>query len=105
MRRFAFRLALALGMTVRDLLQKIGSDELSEWMAFYELEPFGEFRADFRGGLIAATFANVHRSPHTRPFAPDDFMPFIKRQSPPDPSQQNIRQFKAMFAHKLKKHG
>jgi len=32
-------------------------------------------------------------------------MPFIKKHSPPDQSQQNIRQFKAMFAHRLKKHG
>jgi len=33
-------------MPVRELLARIGSDELTEWMAFYQLEPFGDMRAD-----------------------------------------------------------
>ncbi len=102
-----FRLALALGMPVRELLGRIGSDELTEWMAFYQLEPFGDMRADLRSGVIASTFANAHRAQHTPPFTPEDFMPFVERSSSPvaDETRLNVARFKAMFAHKVKKHG
>ena len=105
-----FRLALALGMTVRELLQRMGSDELSEWMAFYQLEPFGDYRADYRSGVVASTFANAHRAKDASPFRPEDFMPFLEK-SPSKPSMQgetqlNVARFKAMFAHKVNKnHG
>jgi len=62
-------------MTVAELLSRISSRELSEWMAYYELEPFGEERADLRAGIIAATIANVNRSKKQRAFQPAQFMP------------------------------
>lgn len=105
MRRFAFRLALQLGMTVRELLSRIGSDELTEWMAFHALEPFGDVRADYRAGVIASTFANAHRAASAPPFRPDDFMPFVDRPPPPDDPKINVAKFKALFAHKVKPHG
>lgn len=40
-----------------ELLQRISSKELTEWMAFYSIEPFGEVRADMRAALIAHTVA------------------------------------------------
>lgn len=107
-----FRLALALGMPVRELLSRIGSDELTEWMAFYQLEPFGDFRADFRSGVMAATFANAHRSKDAKAFTPEDFMPFMtdRVQSSSQHNTQtqmktNITRFKALLAHKVKKRG
>jgi len=84
-----FRLALALGMPVRELLGRIGSDELTEWMAFYQLEPFGDFR----------------RARDTRPFTPEDFMPFIDKQPARNEASANVTRLKAMFAHRVKKHG
>lgn len=64
-------------MTVAELLGRIGSRELSEWMAFDSLEPFGEERADLRAGIVAATVANVNRDPKKQrtPYAPQDFLP------------------------------
>jgi len=62
--------------------------ELAEWMAYEELEPFGEARADMRAGIIAATFANVHRRKGARPFKPIDFMPKFDRQPEQTPEQQ-----------------
>lgn len=41
MRRFCFALARELGMTVRQLLVSLDSAELSEWLAFYQLEAKG----------------------------------------------------------------
>ena len=37
MKRFTFSLALQLGMTRREMLSKLDSMELSEWMAFFVL--------------------------------------------------------------------
>jgi len=45
-------------MTVRQLENNLSSQELSEWMAYYSIEPFGPAREDYRAGLIAATTAN-----------------------------------------------
>ena len=101
-----FRLALALGMTARELLQRMGSDELSEWMAFYQLEPFGDYRADYRSGVVASTFANAHRAKDASPFRPEDFMPFLEKNRTVDETPLNVARFKAMFSHKVvKKHG
>ena len=102
-----FRLALALGHPVRQLLASLGSDELTEWMAFYQLEPFGDMRGDYRSGVVASTFANAHRANGVKPFTPEDFMPFMDRhkrhETTKDDTAVNVQQFKAMFAHKLVK--
>lgn len=104
-----------MGMPVRELLSRIGSDELTEWMAFYQLEPFGDMRADLRSGVIASTIANANRAKHAQAFTPEDFMPFIDRHakqsaelnadSRSKDASVNVARFKAMFAHRIKKHG
>lgn len=62
-------------MTVGELLSRISSRELSEWMEYAKLEPFGEERADLRAGIVAATVANAHRKRGARALRPADFMP------------------------------
>lgn len=64
-------------MTVGELLGRIGSRELTEWMAYYALEPFGAERGDLQAGIVAATVANVNRDKKKQrePFTPQDFMP------------------------------
>lgn len=58
------------------LLQSLSGREFMEWMAYAEIEPFGEERADLRMAILAALIANVHRDPEkTKPFGPEDFMP------------------------------
>lgn len=88
---------------MRELLNRIGSDELTEWMAFYQLEPFGDYRADYRSGVIASTFANAHRAQDASPFKVEDFMPFIDKPTPKNDPSVNVTRFKAMFAHRVKK--
>jgi hypothetical protein len=60
-------------MTVRELLARIDSRELSEWSAFYGLQPFGDEPADIRTGIIASTVANCLTT--GRSFKPSDFLP------------------------------
>ena len=45
-------------MSVRQAQQEISSVEFAEWVAYYQLEPFGEDRADLRCGNITSTLIN-----------------------------------------------
>lgn len=57
------------------LLASITSKQLSEWVAFYSLEPFGNEWLQI--GTLAATIANTQRDPKKRPnpYKADDFIP------------------------------
>lgn len=69
-------------MTVRELLARVDSRELSEWMAFATLEPLGDARGDLQAAIVASTVANTARNPkkRRRPFAPAEFIPDFDRQ-------------------------
>ena len=58
------------------MLDRIDSRELSEWMAFHNLEPFGD---DWRrSGLTTAAVYNVNITKGKR-LSAEDFMPIVKR--------------------------
>lgn len=68
-----FRLCILLGIpTVEHAQQIIGYRQFIEWMAFLDIDPHGEERADMRAGIVAATIANAHSK---RRFTAGDFMP------------------------------
>lgn len=78
-------------MTVREMLERIDSRELSEWMAFDSLEPIGDLRGDYQAGVIASVVANsTPRKRGAKIFQPADFMVYgrendekrTKRKSP-----------------------
>ena len=46
--QLAHRLAAAIGCAVRELPERIGWDEWVAWRAWWEIEPWGEPRADLR---------------------------------------------------------
>lgn len=73
-RLFLFRLALALGMTVRELLKKTTAKELEEWREFERIEPFGFLIDEQRQGRLQAQISNMMRSKDCRPTIPLDFM-------------------------------
>lgn len=78
-------MALAWGCPVRDVLDRLDSYELSEWMAYESVEPFGERRADLQVAMLcclltslfakrvvpADEFRLCEREPD-RPMAPED---------------------------------
>jgi hypothetical protein len=68
-----FRLALAWGCTVPEAQARCNSNELTEWMAFSRLEPWGGEAEDLRWSLLLAMFINAHRGKHTRRFTAADF--------------------------------
>tara|TARA_Y100001951_G_C11255413_1_gene249052 strand:+ start:868 stop:1122 length:255 start_codon:yes stop_codon:yes gene_type:complete len=77
-------------MTVRELLARIDSRELSEWMAYYELNPFGSVRDDLQAGIIASTIANVNRGKNDKSFAPSDFMPYMEKPQQSEGDMQAV---------------
>ncbi|MFD8556621.1 DUF4035 domain-containing protein [Streptosporangium canum] len=61
-RRFYFRLASHLHMTVGRLLAEVSSRELSEWMVYEQIAgPLGPIRGDYQSAQIAATLQNINR--------------------------------------------
>lgn len=64
----------------------MSSRELAEWQAYWQIEPWGESRADLRSGIVASVMANVHRDAKTRrqPYTPRDFMPRLD-EAPREP--------------------
>ena len=53
---------MALGVAdVSGLLDSLPNRAILEWIAYYELEPWGEARADTRTAIIAATTYNMNR--------------------------------------------
>lgn len=84
MRRFYFRLALQLGYTVEELLDRCSSRELSEWMAYDSIEPFGQLRDDARIALLASTVVNMVSKKKVKV---QDFMPFLKEDRTQTPEE------------------
>jgi len=72
------------------------SKELSEWAAFYSIEPFGYFRsADLPAGIVASTIANCNRTKHSQTFSPKDFMlvgEYSKEKVMEEEEMQNVLQ-------------
>ena len=93
-------MALALGRTVGELDQTLSSTELSYWMAFYSLHPFGSDRDGIHSAIIAATIANVNRGKNQPAFNAEDFM--IKNQH--EKRQADTKNVLAFFnAHAVEK--
>lgn len=63
-------------MTVSEMLRRISSREIAEWMAYYRMEPFGEISKEFRMARISSILAETNRDEKKRkePFTERDFM-------------------------------
>lgn len=80
---FWHRLALALGGTVAELQDRMPYREFLEWVAFYQIEPWGDVRGDMQTALLAGLTANIHRDrkKQSKAFTPADFMPDFWRKT------------------------
>ena len=74
-----FRLALALGMTVGELEQRMSAHELSEWQAYDSIEPIGGFRTDYGFAMLAALYVNAHKKRGSQPSKVSEFMPWLPK--------------------------
>lgn len=69
----------------------MSSAEFVEWMAYYELEPFGQDRGDIGSAIVAATFANAFRGDH-EPYTPADFIPSFEKLNSNSTEQKVTKQ-------------
>ena len=93
-----------MSCTVGELLERIDSCELSEWMAFDGIEPIGAWREDYNSGMFCALFANSNRKKGSQPFKPQDFMPFIEKpEDSMTATERVIQGFKDLQAQMDKK--
>lgn len=79
------------------MLRRISLAQLLEWIAFYELEPFGELRQDFRMAHTMALMANLNRNHEKQPepFKLSQFMLKFDGELPAPPPQKDWRDMKA----------
>jgi hypothetical protein len=92
-----FRLALALGFPHPDyLLPMLNSRQITEWQAYWEMEPFGEIAAEFRSGQIAAMIVNTHLRKGSQPMKAADFVPTSYGLTNGDSRPQTLEEQKAI---------
>jgi hypothetical protein len=62
------------------MLATMSWGQFAMWIAYSEVEPFDEIRADLRAGVVASVVANANRDPKRTPraFQATDFMPFLE---------------------------
>ena len=87
---FWFRLAELWGCTVREAQARCDSREFAEWVAFDQLNPFGQHRVLVLLSELCAMFFNANTDDKTRKLRPADFMPYMKipKQKPQTVDQQ-----------------
>ena len=78
---------------------RCNSRQYSEWRAYYEVEPWGEERADLRSAIIACTIANVNRA-KGKAFKPSDFMPEFNKPIKERQTQAEMIAVMTQFAAK-----
>lgn len=66
----------------------LSSSELSEWMAYSTLEPFGQRRSDDGFRVVASLIFNSNRGKDQRPLEPSDFLRVWEPPQPPDPEAE-----------------
>jgi len=64
-------------------------------MAYYAIEPFGQYPKYYRTGIVASIIANVHRGKRSQAFRPEDFMP--KEPKISMPRSQTIEEQKSVL--------
>jgi hypothetical protein len=62
-----------------EMLARMSSKEITEWMIFYELEPFGSEASYLGHAITSSVVANVNKT-KGKPSKPEDFMPKFGRK-------------------------
>ena len=88
-------------MTKKELLTRMDSYEMQEWLEYSKVEPL-EYRDDLRAGTICAVIANVNRSKKQKAYKPTDFMPEKAKKKEQDWQQQKavVEMLNAAFGGK-----
>lgn len=89
-------------MTVEELLGRMTSREIAEWMAYDRIDPFGEIRAEMRNGLLIANMLGMFAK---TPPKPADYMIDFEKMAKPVDIEAQIEAQKARFMQYALAHG
>ncbi len=90
---FAYRLGLQIGeLDIEKMLDGLTVDQFLSWMAYYNVEPFGEERADLRSAIVACQIVNVNIPKGKKRAKVADFMPDFKPKK-----QQSVKEMAGIF--------
>ena len=67
-------------MTVAELLARISSKELTEWMVFHNMEPFGGDAQYLGAAITTSAIVNVNTPKGKKRSDPEDFIPEFKKE-------------------------
>lgn len=95
-------MALAWSCTVAEAKARCTIEEFRQWLTYYSIEPFGEFRHDVRCAIIACAIAQAGGMTKA---TLQDFMPekFIGHNSQEKP-KQTIAEMAVIFSNYAKMH-
>ena len=55
-------------------VEMMGNRDLMEWIAYYEIEPFGQYRDNLHAGMVASILYNANRGKRTKALEVSDFI-------------------------------
>ncbi len=74
------------------MLASISSRQVAEWLAFFELEPYGPQRIDIGFGLVLAEVVGAFKTKGKSP-KPSDWYPHLSELE----KQQSVEEMQAVF--------
>lgn len=80
----------------------MSSAEFSQWVAYYNLHPFGTERENVHSAMIATMIGNANRGQNKPPFKVDDFMYQSDKERRVRETQQTIAYLRAHAVPKPK---
>lgn len=95
-------------MTVEELLARISSAELTDWIVYERIAgPLGPARGDTQAGVVASTIANVNRGKNGKKYKPADFIPQWSRPGARTPGQMRTKliELTRLFGGRIKGEG
>lgn len=83
-------------MTLAEERVRVTRSERLLWQAWYNIEPWGEARADLRTATVACVIANSNRKKGAKAFTPKDFMPDFGAE--PGKPKKTVKQMESVFS-------
>lgn len=78
------------------MLARVDSAELSQWMAFWSIDPWGGTRGDWQAATVAACVVNMLRG-DGRHSSPEEFVPRFGRVDEEAEKRRRLEARKAAF--------
>lgn len=83
------------------MLEGMSSRQMAEWRAYWQMEPFGAFRDDWRMACLLAMLANMFRDQKSEPVGPQAFLALLdptgETEAPPTATEQANSAFESMW--------